>query len=148
MADTVDTFRRIVFLVSKWLLVCVIGLVGLTGAIAADIYGYHYWTYVRHAANIEYVVNTETCKDDEYPVFVGFENRSMRKLERVSFRLVGKRTGRSTDIAEYQTYSDDYIINPKAGRGMCWRAPLRANIKENPRTLECSVHDAAYTFGD
>lgn len=148
MADAIDTFRRIVGLLVKWVLICVVALVGIAGAIAAAFYGYYWFTYWRHAENISFLIWTDKCSDDKYPLLVMVENKSAKILERVDFKLEARRKGRSTDIALYHSYSDDQIIEPGKGRGQCWAAPLSATETDNPRSLEWTVGYKSFKFKD
>lgn len=147
MTDAVDTFRRIVLLVAKWLLFIVLGLAVLGGLIALVVYIYGYWTYDRHVANVKISVITTVCTDDKWPLLVSIENKSDKVLESTSFVLEARRKGRSSNIASYERYNDDGIRQPRSDAlGQCWAAPLPTTITDKPRELEWVATSPYFTF--
>jgi hypothetical protein len=152
MANTVETFRDISLLIFKWLLFALLGIVALGLAVWGVLYAYQYLTYDRYAAKVEITVGVSRdpkhiCADSpNYPLFIGIINNSSKALDKVSFSLKATRKGHSTNLADYETYTDDKIRKPGEGWGNCWRAPLKANVKDDPRDLEWSVDYARMTF--
>jgi hypothetical protein len=56
-----------------------------------------------------------------HPVFLGIVNDSSKTILRYSFNFEAREPGRSTDVAYWDTYTDDKIIKPGEGWGTCWR---------------------------
>ena len=80
----------------------------------AAAYGYNWYTYDRHAQNVEFFITTDRkeCPDDKYPIHIIIGNSSVRTLERVTFALSARELGRSSDLAGYNSYEDDRDISP------------------------------------
>lgn len=150
MADAVQTFRAISWLVFKWLL---IGLAGLIALIAVCVGGYsalQWYFHSRHVDKIAAVarIDRDLCKRPDYPVFVAFSNKSGRTIDHVSFSLQAKVRGRSSNIADYHSYSSDTIIKPGEGFGQCYRLPKMSELVLDLKSLDWSLSYVSYTFGD
>jgi hypothetical protein len=149
MTDTVQAFRAISWIIFKWLLIALAGLVALL-AIGIGIYFGHAWyTYDRHAALVEPVVRIdgELCKTGAYPLFIAFNNKSSKTIDRVSFHIIAKVPGYSSNISDYRTISSDRIIKPSQGLGTCYSLP-KLSEDALPSTLNWSLGSVTYTFAD
>src|SRR5580700_3784010 len=104
-------------LIAKWLFYALLLILLVALVISAAIYGYNWYTYERHAGNIYIFISTakDKCENDKFPIYVLVGNRSSKNLSQVTFRLSARRKGRSTDLAEYHSYTDDHIILPDNG---------------------------------
>jgi hypothetical protein len=60
-------------------------------------------------------------------------------VEKISFTLSARRTGRSSDLAKYNSYVDDHLIEPGKGYGMCWSTPELTEFVADPRELQWSI---------
>lgn len=113
-------------------------------------YGYTYYTHDRHINNIEVVVSADKdkCPDDEFPVFVLIFNHSEKTIEKVYFTVKARKKGRSSDLTGSHHLTDDRIREPKKNEafGQCWRIPLQADAKDNPRDLDWSINYIEYVF--
>jgi len=141
VTDTVDTFRRISWLIAKWSLFGLIGLIVLVCVVIGVAYGYNWFTYDRHVANVQFLISTDQkdCPDDHFPIRVLVGNASSRTVASVSFTLAAREKGRSTNIAEYHSYSDDHILTPRTGWSNCWAVPKLSEQVAKPRDLEWSI---------
>ncbi|MBM3528142.1 MAG: hypothetical protein FJX62_08620 [Alphaproteobacteria bacterium] len=151
MADAVDTFRRISWLIFKWLLYAALAITGLVAAAVAIGYSYQHFTHDRHEAKLQFTVNPKrdsVCKDDKHPIFVGVVNNSVRTVDRVEFTLKANRSGRSSNMARYHSYSDDKIIKPTEGFGNCWAVPDLNETIADPRSLEWGILYKTIRFRD
>jgi hypothetical protein len=151
MADAVDTFRRISWLIFKWLLYAALALIVLVGGIIGIGYGYQWYTHDRHEANVRFDIFTSKdsfCKDDNYPIFVGIENNSGRTIEKVSFALKANKPGYSSNLVKYDLYSSDKIIEPTDGFGTCWAVPELTEPVADPRPLEWGLLYKNIVFRD
>lgn len=149
MADPVETFRRFILLILKWIAICVAFLICLAAVAGGAYYCYHYFTYLRHAEAVEIKVVTGVCTDPKYPLLVAIKNGSTRKIESVRFTLEARHKGYSSNIAYWDSYTDDRIRNPSnETSGTCWKAPLRSDTADDPKNLDWSISSVTYTFGD
>jgi hypothetical protein len=150
MADAVEAFRQIARLIFKWIFIAVGVLVGLTMIVVAVAYGYNWYTYDRHAQNVQFVISTDRmeCPDDKYPIHIIVGNSSGRTVERVTFSLSAHQQGRSSDLAEYNSYQDDHISPPKQGYGACWSPPKLREAIADPRMLQWSIKYETLYFRD
>jgi hypothetical protein len=69
-------------------------------------------------------------------------------LEKVDFTLAARRKGHSTNLASYNTYSEDRIISPKKGYANCWSLPRFEEQISNPREMDWSVLYKTVRFKD
>ena len=136
MTDTVETFRQITRLIFKWILITIGVLVGLAIVTVGAVYSYNWYTYDRHVQNVQLLITTDKkeCPDDKYPIHILIGNTSGRTVERVTFSLSARETGRSSDLTEYNSYEDGHISPPNQGYGACWSVP---KLKEPVTTREC-----------
>lgn len=139
--SAVDTFRGISLLIFKWLLYALLFIVVLTALLIAGWWVINWYTVDRHLQKVAIMVYTEKkdCDDDLFPIFVMIGNSSEKTVERVTFTLAARVKGRSTNLAEYHSYSDDRIIEAKTGWAQCWAVPkLRETVKD-PRALDWGI---------
>jgi hypothetical protein len=107
-------------------------VVGLGVLIAGGIWGYStYETRQRETllAKIETLISYDPVKcSAEYPLLIGFVNRTDRSITKMSFEVSGFREGYSDPVYKtpYASYSSDFIIKPGEGSGFCWRVPDKA----------------------
>ncbi|WP_085396276.1 hypothetical protein [Bradyrhizobium canariense] len=150
MSQAVDAFRQISWLIFKWILIACGSLIGLALVIWAGIGGFGWYTHDRHVPNVKFIVSTDRkeCVDDKWPVHLIIGNGSERTIENVSFAFVVRRPERSTDLARYHSYSDDHIIPPQKGYGICWAAPELSEKVDDVRTLEWTIGSKSITFRD
>jgi hypothetical protein len=149
MADAVQTFRAISWLIVKWILIALAAIVVLT-AIGVGIYYAHNWyTYDRHAEAVTPFIriDPELCKTGGYPLFIAFSNKSSKTIDRVSFTIGAKVQGRSSDIADYKSVSSDTIIKAGDGIGHCYSLP-KLSEDVMPTTLNWSLRYVTYTFSE
>jgi hypothetical protein len=80
VADAVQTFRAISWLIFKWLMISVATVIALTAVGIGIYFAYQWFAYDRHVAKIETMINTaeSLCDTTDHPLFVGFVNRSSR----------------------------------------------------------------------
>jgi hypothetical protein len=150
MADAVEAFRQITWLIFKWIFIAAVVLVGLVMIIAAAFYGFNWYNYGRHEQNVQFFVTTDRkeCPDDKYPIHIIIGNSSGRTLERTTFSLSAHQPRRSSDLAEYNSYEEDHISPPNQGYGGCWSAPKLKEPVADPRTLEWSIRYKTLHFRD
>lgn len=150
MADPVQTFRAISWLIVKWLLLTIAALIALIGVAVATYFGHHWYTYERHAAKIEPIIRIDDklCAKGDYPLFISFVNKSGATIDRVSFTLEARMPGRSSNIASFENYSSDAIIKPGEGFGSCYRVPRLSEFVLNLSSLKWSLTLVRYTFAD
>jgi hypothetical protein len=148
MADSVDTFRRFVWLITKWLLVGTLSLLAFAAAVAGAFYSYHWYTIERHEKAVEFIVSTDRkdCADDKFPIYVLIGNKSTRTLERATFTLSARVKGRSTDLARYHSYDDDHISGPNEGFANCWASPELIEKVADVRSLEWTINSRSMRF--
>lgn len=107
-------------------------VVGLGSLIGGGVWGYFiYETRQRESllAKIETLISYDPVKCSvEYPLLIGFVNRSDQSITKMSFEVSGFRKGYSEPIYKtpYASYSSDFIIEPGEGSGFCWRIPEKA----------------------
>jgi hypothetical protein len=147
-SDPVDVFRRIVLLIAKWLLYCVVMISVLGALIVGAFYAHQWFTHDRHATQIEGKVETTVCDDKNFPLLVWFKNGSTRNLDQVSFRLSARKKHHSTDLVEYEWLTDDHIRKPGETIGTCWSLPRLKEAVDDPLKLEWSIASQSYTFGN
>ncbi|MDI3560011.1 hypothetical protein [Bradyrhizobium sp. Arg816] len=150
MSQAVEAFRQISWLIFKWILIASGSLIGLALVIWAGICGFGWYTHDRHVPNVQFIVSTDRkeCVDDKWPIHLIIGNGSERTIEKVSFAFVARRPERSTDLARYHSYSDDHIIPPQKGYGICWAAPELSEKVDDVRTLEWTIGSKSITFRD
>jgi hypothetical protein len=150
MSDGVETFRRISWLIFKWLLWAMLGIVMLVSGAIGIYYGYNWYTYDRHVAKIIFTVeaSNENCSTNESPLRVTIENKSSRPVHKFSFHLGARIRGHSSDIASYQDYEDDFIIEPGHTAAACFSMPTFKQTIADPKELIWSVESKSITFGD
>lgn len=60
-------------------------------------------------------------------------------MEKVSFALSARRSGRSTDLTEYNSFEDDHLLKPNEGYGICWSVPKLKESVADLRELQWSI---------
>lgn len=80
------------------------------------------------------------CDDNEYPLSVTFDNHTSRQIGNISFEIIAKFPGRTTNLVRlYNGYrSSDRIILQDSFGGICTRVP-ELNTSENPEGLIWSM---------
>ena len=72
MADAVQSFRQICWLIFKWLVIATGALAAIAVILFAAAYGYYWYTYDRHVKNVDFIVSTDRkeCPEDDYPIYI------------------------------------------------------------------------------
>jgi len=150
VADAVQTFRAISWLIFKWLMISVATVIALTAVGIGIYFAYQWFAYDRHVAKIETMINTaeSLCDTTDHPLFVGFVNRSSRTISKVSFVIQARVSSHSTNIAQYDSRSSDDIMQPNEGMGHCWTLPTFSEPVKDFRTLNWSLLSVTYIFED
>jgi hypothetical protein len=141
MSQAVEAFRQITWLIFKWLLIAVGVLIALALLLGGGVWGFNWYTHDRHVEQVQLIISTDQkdCKDDRFPIHIIVGNASGRTVEKISFALSARRSGRSSDLAKYSSYEDDHLIEPGKGYGMCWSTPELTELVADPRQLEWSI---------
>ena len=113
------------------------GIAGVLVAIGGVIVGYYYyddWKNDKEKAAVAVMIeySPEKCKEP-YPLKVIIGNASSRIVSNVEWDISVKELGFSSDLAEssYHEYSEDKILKPKEGWGICARVPnLKRTVKD------------------
>jgi hypothetical protein len=148
VADAVQTFRAISWLIVKWTLVVVAALVGIAAVVAGGLYGFRWYTHERHAAKVQFIVEYDQKKCAEpFPLHIIVGNLSGRTINKVSFWVEARKPGHSTNLTKFDTHSDDKIIPPEQGWGICWRLP-QLTEKVDPQTLQWMIVHPTITFAE
>jgi hypothetical protein len=138
---------------TKWLFKCIailfVSVVALAILVGGGWWTWDWWSYARHKDRIEVVaMNSATpeesskrkfitesdekdvvtlCVGGEFPIFIGYVNKSSRTIELISIDVTAHLPERSTNILTYDsTVKSDQIIKPGEGYGSCWRFTRRA----------------------
>lgn len=150
MTDGVEAFRQIGRLIFKWIFIAASVVVGAVILIIGVVYVANWYSYDRHVDKVQFIINTDRkeCPDDKYPIHIIIGNGAGRTLERVTFTLSAHQPGRSTDLTEYNSYTDDHISQPKEGYGACWSAPRLTDPFPDLRTLQWSIKYKTLYFRD
>lgn len=78
---------------------------------------------------------------------VYISNRSDKPVERVEFRIAATIPGRSSDLAKYNSYTSDFIIEPGKYVSLCYLAPELRESLSPPPDLKWSIAYRSITFG-
>jgi hypothetical protein len=130
----------------------VAALASLLVAIALYSYAHEYYTETVPARQVKvakFFVKENACDDPAYPLVVVFENKSSRTVLSIDFVFEAYYPGRSTNLAQYETYTDDYIRKPgDPGRGTCWRRPQLNSTDIKHSDVEYKVRITSVRFED
>jgi hypothetical protein len=143
----VQAFRAISWLIFKWLFIAIGAILLLIGLSVSGYFAYVWYTHDRHVANIEPIIHIDksVCTDEKFPLGVGFTNNSGKTLNRVEFALEARTKGRSTNLAQYHSYTSDFITKPGESWGGCYALPkLRESV--DPKSVIWSIGSATYSF--
>jgi hypothetical protein len=122
----------------------IIGLV----AVGGSGFGY-YWTQMLPPSQVEVRVQTKPnpCTDVYAPLFVAVINHSQRTVTKVSYRLIGKKPGNSTNLAAGDGIRQfDGATVPGGGLGYCQAAPLLTERFLSWQSLEWSAEIVSVSF--
>lgn len=110
-------------------------MVGLIALCGVAIGGFFLWTKIgdnerarlRAAVTVTVTYDLERC-NPEYPLFVQIFNGSEDTVEKVWFRIEGRRAGYSDPLYDsgYFGYSSDKIVPSGKGWANCWTLPRQA----------------------
>ena len=129
----------------KWPVLIIIGLVVAAGA----GFGY-YWTRMLPASQVEVRVGQtkpNPCTDVYTPLFVAVINHSRRTVTKVSYRLIAKRPGDSTNLAGGDDIRQfDGVTAPGGGLGYCQTVPNLSERFLSWQTLEWSAEIVSVSF--
>ena len=79
------------------------------------------------------------CHSSKYPLFVSIKNTSNSKIYGVDFTINAYRQGKSTNLAQYNHYTSDDILETEEHIGICYEAPKMSQSKNLP-LLEWKVY--------
>jgi hypothetical protein len=101
--------------------------------------GYLWWSNASDSAAAEKVIatlryDTTGCQRD-FPVFVGFVNRSARTVKSIYFGVTIRRKGYSNTVGSLPSLTQDKILGPGEGFGWCYAMP-DTSIATAPSDLE------------
>ena len=122
----------------------IIGLV----AVGGGGFGY-YWTQMLPPSQVEVRVQTKPnpCTDVYAPLFIAVINHSRRTVTKVSYRLIGKRPGNSTNLADGDGIRQfDGVTAPGGALGYCQAAPLLTERFLSWQTLEWTAEIVSVSF--
>jgi hypothetical protein len=140
--------------VFKWLAIILVGLLALGFASIGGWWTWNWWSYERHKKQIDVVaINSAApasgpkvvverdgktaeamCAGSEFPIFVGFINKSSRTIESLVIEVNARLPEHSTNILTYGSRVEmDRIIEPGAGYGSCWRFSVRDEYRTDPQ---------------
>jgi hypothetical protein len=128
-------------------------LAGIFIAIIGVIAGYFFYEDWKNdkdegAVTISITHSLEKCKEP-YPLVISILNESSRVVSKVEWDIVVKKPGFSSDLTEefsYREYSQDRILKPGEGWGICARVPkLNREIKDYS-VLDYSIENKYVLF--
>ena len=122
----------------------IIGLVVVGGG----GFGY-YWTQMLPGSQVEVRVQTKPnpCTDVYAPLFIAVINHSPRTVTKVSYRLIGKRPGDSTNLADGDGIRQfDGVTPPGGGLGYCQKVPNLTERFLSWQTLEWTAEIVSVSF--
>jgi len=111
-------------------------------------FGY-YWTQMLPPSQVEVRVQTKPnpCTDVYAPLFIAVVNHSERTVTKVSYRLIGKRPGDSTNLADGDRIRQfDGVTAPGGGLGYCQAAPLLTERFLSWQSLEWTAEIVSVSF--
>ncbi len=127
----------------------ILGGLALIGGLIGSYFYYQDWSDKKEKAAVEVIVEYSPKKCEEpYPLKIIVGNSSNRIVTKVKWDIAVHQQGFSTDLSEYgyHEYSDDKILKPKEGWGICVRIPkLKKKIK-NLSGLEFSIKNKYVIF--
>lgn len=127
-------------------------LAGLVTAFVVFSYLYEYFTETVPARQVKvakFMVKYKECNDPEYPLAIIFKNDSSRTVLSINFQLEAYYPGRSTNLAKYDTWTDDFIRKPgDKAIGNCWRVPELDSPDIKHSDVEYKVRITSVRFED
>src|SRR5262245_34400240 len=104
----------------------------------------------RQIERVSFNVVAGLCKDSPlHPLGIGIVNKSSKTVHEVSFYIVARRPGYSSDLVSGGYHSWDRIIPPGEGEAACWAYPdLRGSAAVDKSALEWSVRRVHVRFKD
>jgi hypothetical protein len=141
----------------KWLGIIAGGLVVLSLVVFAVWWPWNWWSHERHknalvvrainSQDAERISKVKTkdnivpCAETEFPVFVGFSNKSSRVVEYIRVRVTAHLPNHSTDILSYQTVESDRIVPPGDRWAKCYQPDFMTAYEKHP-DLKKAVYEA------
>ncbi len=126
-----------------------LGVVLAIGAVVGAYFYYQDWANEKEIEKVEVIIkySPEECKDP-YPLHIIIGNSSDRVVEKVEWDIAVHKPGFSTDISQpgYHEYTQDKILKPKEGWGICARVPELTTKVKDLSALEYSVKNKYVTF--
>jgi len=126
-----------------------LGVVASIGALVGGYFYYQDWRKDKEKEEVAIIIkySLEKCKEP-YPLHVIVGNSSKRIVKKVEWDISVHKPGYSTDISKYgyHEYSQDKILKPKEGWGICVRIPELKNEIKKLSELEYSVKNKYVTF--
>ncbi|WP_345989883.1 hypothetical protein WCX18_04155 [Sulfurimonas sp. HSL1-2] len=127
-------------------------LSGVVVAIVAVLGAYFYyqdWTKEKEIEKVAVIIkfSPDECKEP-YPLHIIIGNASDSVVTKVEWDIAVFKPGFSTDISQsgYHEYSEDKILKPKEGWGICARVPELTTKVKNLSSLEYLVKNKYVTF--
>ena len=108
-----------------------------------------YWTQMLPASQIEVRVQTKPnpCTDVYTPLFIAVINHSRSTVTKVSYRLIAKRPGDSTNLVDGDGIRQfDGMTLPGGGLGNCQTVPLLKERFLSWQTVEWTAEFVAVSF--
>jgi hypothetical protein len=99
-------------------------------------------------AKVEMIAVIDPRCDAAFPLFIGTENKSSRRVEQVYFTIRAFRSGFSNAVYTDSYKSSDRIIEPGQGWGTCWSLVQEKLGAFDPKTLDWQVELLSVSFSD
>lgn len=126
-----------------------LGVVTAIGGIVGAYFYYQDWAKEKEIEKVAVIIKylPEKCKEP-YPLQIIIDNSSDRVVTKVEWNIAVNKPGFSTDISQsgYHEYSQDKILKPKEGWGICARIPELTTKEKDLSVLEYSVKNKYVTF--
>ena len=123
-----DRFSKFLLFLGKLLIIGTIAPIILIGSGLGVYFMYKWHTYGRYVQYIPAMAENEegsprrlTCKEEQSPVYVGFENQSSRAVKHISIILDARVPGATHNILDYPNRVEfDRIVGPGEHSGACF----------------------------
>lgn len=141
-SEIAEAILMVIRRILKWLGIAFGGVLALGVVAAAGAWAWSYFTYQLPKSKVEVAtgLGDERC-NDYYPVFITVVNKSDRTILKTFVRLEAFLPGRSSNLADWGSISDDRVIKSGEGFGSCHRPALSSSAAQDTdlKTLEWRV---------
>jgi hypothetical protein len=149
MADAADTFRRIALMIFKWIGLAIVFIVLLVAIVAGGVYSYQWYTHDRHeslvVASVE--MNNKLCPGNPGPLHISIKNGSTKPIDEFTYRLSARLPNRSSNVAQWNSHDEDYIIPAGKTVTACINPPpLKSDVGDD-HDITWRVESLHVTFG-